>query len=446
MPEDLLLYGYDATHYRGSPMAVVMAASTEDVLRTVAFACKEGFKITPRGAGTGLSGGSVPIEGGIVLSCERMNSILKVDADNRFVIVQPGVVTSMVQEAAYRHNLFYPPDPSSNSVSTIGGNVAENAGGLRCFKYGVTGHYVLGIEFVDATGKLRHTGALSESDDVPDLTPLLFGSEGTLGIFTRIALRLIDVPEETVTIIAYFNDRMDAFSIIDQIIQSGYLPSVLEYIDHQALVAAARHIGIDYPDETEAMLLIELDGTEDEVSTALKSVRDLIKEKTTDFSIAADDGDRQRLWQLRRGISPSLIRIASGKIHVDIAAPRGRLVDMVHNIKGIEARYGIDIPFYGHAGDGNLHVIVMYNDKEKDALHIAEQAAREIYRMAVELGGTISGEHGIGCAKHQYLSWQHSEVILNLSEQVKHVLDPENLLNPGKIFSANRSLNQSIDD
>jgi len=197
LPEDLASYGYDATTFRGEPIAVVMAVCSEDIQTTVDFALEEGFKITTRGAGTGMSGGSVPIEGGIVLSCERMNSILKIDADEHIAIVQPGVVTAVLQEAAQNNKLFYPPDPSSYTASTLGGNVAENAGGLRCFKYGVTSHYVLGIEFVDGTGKLQLSGAFNDEDTEPELTPLLVGSEGTLGIFTRIALRLIEAPEKT---------------------------------------------------------------------------------------------------------------------------------------------------------------------------------------------------------------------------------------------------------
>jgi len=433
-PEELLLYGYDATGFRGEPLAVVMVEDTEDIRRTVNFAREEGYKITPRGAGSGLSGGSVPVEGGIVISCERMNSIIKVDVDNQYLVVQPGVVTNIVQEAAMRHKLFYPPDPSSYTISTIGGNVAENAGGLRCFKYGVTGHYVLGIEFIDAEGNLYNTGALDDNDHDPDLTPLLVGSEGTLGIFSQIALRLIRAPETTVTISAYFNDHRDVFRGIDKIISSGCVPSVLEYIDRKALSASAKHIGIDYPDETEGMLLIELDGFKSEVEATLAFVKELLAEITTEMNIASTETDRQRLWQLRRGISPSLIRLSSGKIHEDVAVPRHRLIDLVEFIKDTEEESKLEIPFYGHAGDGNLHVVIMYDANKHGQHDTAEQTSREIFKAAIEMGGTITGEHGIGCAKRQYLPWQQSETVINLYRQVKKLLDPYDLFNPAKVL------------
>jgi glycolate oxidase len=433
-PEELLLYGYDATNYRGEPIAVVMAETTDDIRRTVNFAREEGYKITPRGAGSGLSGGSVPVDGGIVISCERMNSILKVDVDNHYIIVQPGVVTNIVQEAAARHKLFYPPDPSSYTVSTIGGNVSENAGGLRCFKYGVTGHYVLGIEFIDAAGNLYRTGALDDKDHNPDLTPLLVGSEGTLGIFSQIALRLIRAPEETITISAYFNDQKMVFDSIDRIISSGCVPSVLEYIDSKALSASAKHIGVDYPEDAVGLLLIELDGFKSEIETALGYIKELLGEVTVEMNIASLESDRKRLWQLRRGISPSLIRLSSGKIHEDVAVPRHRLYDLVEFISETENKYKLAIPFYGHAGDGNLHVVIMYDAQQGGQHEKAVQASQEIFKAAIDMGGTITGEHGIGCAKRQYLPWQQTDKVIEQYRQIKKLLDPNDLFNPEKVL------------
>ncbi len=433
-PEDLLLYGYDATTIRGTPLAVVMAESTDDIRKTVIFAQERGINLTPRGTGTGLSGGSVPVKGGVVISFERMNSILKVDVENNFSIVQPGVVTSTLQETAARHNLFSPPDPSSNNVSTIGGNVAENAGGLRCFKYGVTGHYVLGIEFMDAKGNLYRTGALSDNEVEPDLTPLLVGSEGSLGLFTRIALRFVSAPEKTVTLSAYFNNMMQAFSSVEEIIGSGYVPSVLEFIDGKALSASAKHVGISYPEQTEALLLIEIDGNEADVSELARNIQNLLSAAATEVNLATDESGREQLWQLRRGISPSLIRLSSGKIHEDVAVPRGSLSELVLRIKEIENQYKLEIPLYGHAGDGNLHVVMLYNEKDSISQKSAKEASKDIFRSAIELGGTITGEHGIGSAKREYLPWQHSEAVLNLARRVKRTLDPEGIFNPGKIF------------
>ncbi|MCF7810268.1 FAD-binding oxidoreductase [bacterium] len=434
-PEELLLYGYDATSYRGEPIAVVMAETTDDIRGAVNFARDEGYKITPRGAGSGLSGGSVPVDGGIVISCERMNSILKVDVDNQYIVVQPGVVTSIVQEAAARHKLFYPPDPSSYTISTIGGNVAENAGGLRCFKYGVTGHYVLGIEFIDAEGNLYHTGALDDKDHNPDLTPLLVGSEGTLGIFSQIALRLIRAPEETVTISAYFNDQKSVFNSIDKIISSGCVPSVLEYIDGKALTASARHIGIDFPEDAVGLLLIELDGFKAEIESALTYIKELLADITVEMNIASLESDRKRLWQLRRGISPSLIRISSGKIHEDVAVPRHRLLDLVEFIRETEDKFNLEIPFYGHAGDGNLHVVIMYDADQGGQQEKANKASQGIFKAAIDMGGTITGEHGIGYAKRQYLPWQQPDKVIELYRQIKDLLDPQGLFNPEKVLT-----------
>ncbi len=434
-PEELLLYSFDATTLRGAPLAAVMVESIEDIRRTVNFARERGIPITPRGSGTGLSGGSVPVEGGIVMSFERMNSIMKIDVENRFAVVQPGVVTSMLQEAAARHSLFYPPDPSSCNVSSIGGNVAENAGGLRCFKYGVTGHYVLGIEFMDCKGDLYRTGALSDDDSEPDLTPLLVGSEGSLGIFTRIALRLIKAPRKTATLSAYFDDTLKAFNGIESIIESGYVPSVLEYIDRKALSASSEHIGITCPEHTEALVLLEVDGDDAEVTKLASELQELLNGAAFQVNMATDDKGRGLLWQLRRGISPSLIRLSSGKIHEDVAVPRGSLYELVSAIREIESEYKLEIPMYGHAGDGNLHVVILYNAIDSISEKSATEASKDIFRATIGLGGTITGEHGIGSAKREYLPWQQSEAVISLAARVKRTLDPEGIFNPGKIFS-----------
>ena len=434
LPENLHLYGYDATAQRGLPVAVVMAETTDDVRKTILFARENKLTITPRGAGTGLSGGSVPVSGGIVISFERMNRIIQIDTDQSFAVVQPGVVTSALQEEAAKLGLFYPPDPSSYSVSTIGGNVAENAGGLRCFKYGVTGNYVLGIEYLDAKGNLYRTGALSEGDNEPDLTTLLIGSEGSLALFTRIALRLIAMPEKTVTLTSYFDESAKAFTSIEKIIQCGLVPSVLEYIDDKALAASSEHIGLIYPENAMALLLIELDGSTGEVEQNLAALLDLLKETATEVEHALDEQGRENLWRLRRSISPSLIRLSSGKIHEDVAVPRGSLQKLIAQIKKIEAHYQLEIPFYGHAGDGNLHVVVLFDIDDQKSAESAKEASKAIFRAALELDGTISGEHGIGSAKREYLSWQYSSDVMNLFKRVKRTLDPNGLFNPGKIL------------
>jgi len=440
-PEELVLYGFDATGFRGRPAAVVMAESTRDIQATVKFALDAGsavvsprLTVTPRGAGSGLSGGSVPVEGGIVLSCERMRSIISLDPDRRIAVIQPGVVTSSLQEAARRHQLFYPPDPSSNSVSTIGGNVAENAGGLRCFKYGVTGHYVLGVEFVDGEAELRRTGILDEEGVEPDLTPLMVGSEGTLGVFTRIALRFIPAPEAMMALSAFFLETEAALTTVEEIISRGWIPSVLEYIDHKALKAAAEFTGTDYPDAARALLLIELDGSKVEVEDLFPKVKSLLEGSALKVDVANDQKTGEQLWKLRRAVSTSLIRLASGKINEDVTVPRGSLAELARRVSQIERSCGLDIPVYGHAGDGNLHVVVMFDAKNTEAVRSAEGATREVFRVAIELGGTITGEHGVGYAKRDYLPWQQPDTVIKLARRIKGNLDPQGIFNPGKIF------------
>lgn len=433
-PEELYLYGFDATEERALPSAVVFPETTADVQAVVRFAHAEATTITPRGAGTGLSGGSVPVAGGIVLSTERMTQIKRMDPEKRVAIVQPGVVTAIIQEEANKHGLFYPPDPSSYTVSTIGGNIAENAGGLRCFKYGVTSHYVLGLEFVDAQGNIRKTGALDERDTEPDLTALLTGSEGTLGIITHAALRLIEAPETTVTISAFVSEAETAFALIEGIVQRGWVPSVLEYIDNVSLEASANHIGIEYPEDAKAMLLIELDGSRDHVDGLLPHIIALLEEEALQVEVATTSVARESLWQLRRGISPSLIRHAANSIHEDVAVPRGSLYKLVHKVHSLSGEYNLRIAVYGHAGDGNLHVVIMYDGKSNTEKVKANEVAKEIFKSAIEMGGTITGEHGVGHAKRAYLSWQISPQAIKLMKGIKKKLDPDGIFNPGKVL------------
>jgi glycolate oxidase len=434
-PEDLALYGMDATHFRGAPVAVVLAESTADIQETVRFATKHSITITPRGAGSGLSGGSVPVEGGIVLSLEKMRAIVQINAKDRRVVVQPGVVTSDLQIEVAKHGLFYPPDPSSYTVSTIGGNVAENAGGLRCFKYGVTSHYVLGIEYVDSNGDLKLTGTLGGGGYEPDLTSMLVGSEGTLGIFTRIELLLIPLPACTITLAAYFPSRDSALGTVEEIVAKGLVPAVLEFIDKRALSAAAEYSSISYPSDAEALLLVEADGTNDEAEATAIKVTDFLKKRALQVERAESAAERENLWKLRRSISPSLIRLASGKIHEDIAVPRGKIAELAHKVEEIGTKRGFQIPIYGHAGDGNLHVVVPYDAADEEAAKRAEETSQEIFRAAIALGGTITGEHGIGFAKRDFLPWQLSDKVLGLSRSVKRQFDPEGVFNPGKILA-----------
>jgi len=441
--ENLALYGIDATTFSGDPLAVVLAESTEDIQAAIDFARENELSITPRGAGSGLSGGSVPISGGIVLSCERMKIIESVDSKTKTAIVQPGVVTEKFQREVARYKLFYPPDPSSYKISTIGGNVAENAGGLRCFKYGVTSHYVLGIEYVNSEGEVEQTGILSSKLSNPDITSLLIGSEGTLGVFSRIALRLIQIPEKTVTLTALFLKSEVGLESIDEIINLGLTPSVMEYIDRKSLTAAANHIGVSFPDQAGVMLLIEVDGKKDEVIDTLHQIEAKLKKNALVVEVAEDSEDRDRLWNLRRAISPSLVRLATGKIQEDIAVPRGKLAEMSVHLSEISLKRGVEIAVYGHAGDGNLHVVILYSVYNQGEIKTAKLAAQDVYEAAISLGGTITGEHGVGCAKRDYLHLQLSDLNIQLAYQIKKNIDPHELFNPGKIFPSKGSWKSS---
>lgn len=433
-PEDLAIYGMDATKFRGEPAAVILVESTQDVQETVRFAVKNGQKVIARGAGSGLSGGSVPVEGGIVVSFERMNQIEKIDTVNRTAIVQPGVVTSDLQAQVAKSRLFYPPDPSSHTISTIGGNVAENAGGLRCFKYGVTSHYVRGIEYINAGGEIKTTGTFVGESFEPDMTPVLVGSEGTLGLFAKIELQLLAQPPATATFAAYFNSRETALESVEQIIKTGLVPSIMEFIDKKALSASAQHLNFTYDERAEALLLIETDGSEEACAKDARQIIELLRRSALDIQTATVQSDREKLWNLRRAISPSLIKLATGKIHEDVAVPRGKITALAKEIDRIGNSSGLSIPVYGHAGDGNLHVVVLFDASDKLQVEAAESASKDVFRAALALGGTITGEHGIGCAKRDILEWQISSTVIALSRKIKKVFDPEDVFNPYKVL------------
>ena len=433
-PEAKAIYSRDATEFQGFPLAVVLAETVDDIQKTVKFAVDKGLTITPRGAGSGLSGGSVPAEGSIVLSCENMKDVMQFDPDYQRITVQPGVTTQTVQSIVKEAGLFYPPDPASYTISTIGGNVAENAGGLRCFKYGVTSHYVLGIEYVDDKGEIRKTGTLGSRVFEPDLTPLLIGSEGTFGIFSQIELRLILLPEKTVTLAAYFRDKIGGFEATEIILQSGLTPSVMEYIDRISMSAAANYIKLDLNDEADSMLLIELDGDAEQVGADLTQIEKLLDTVSFHHETADNPVDQDRLWSLRRAISPSLIRSSSGKIHEDVAVPRSKLKELSIAIDDISDANQIKIAKYGHAGDGNLHAVFLYDKADSEQTAIANLSVRSLYTIAISLGGTISGEHGIGLSKREFLPEQLRGPNIGISKQVKDYFDPTGLFNPGKIF------------
>lgn len=434
-PEDLLCYGFDASGLEASPGAVVWPEDLADVVAVMHYSDEHNVPVIPRGAGSGMSGGSIPSSGAIVLSTERMNRILEIDRDNLTVVVEPGVINGRLQRELERHHLFFPPDPSSLNFCTIGGNVAENAGGARALKYGVTRDYVMGLEAVLPDGRVITTGVRTAKGVVGyDLTRLLVGSEGTLAVITKIRLKVLPLPEDVITLLALFRELGPAGDAVQRIIAEGILPRTLEFLDAATIQAVENYKAIGLPRETEAMLLIELDGTPSVITHDAEKITAICKKLQGEVIMAENELARLKLWEARRAISPALLHLSPTKINEDIVVPRSRLSEMLKRLKMLSESTGIRIVNFGHAGDGNIHVNLMVNKSDKNEYEKALQLVKEIFRITLELGGTISGEHGVGLTKQKYISMEIQPAELELMQNIKQVFDPRNLLNPGKIF------------
>lgn len=450
-PEDLLCYSFDATQEEYLPQVVVFPESPQEVVQIMELAGEEQIPVIPRGAGSGFTGGSLPVKGGMVVSTEKMNRILEIDEKNLTVLVEPGVVTGDLQATVEAMGLFYPPDPASLAFSTLGGNVAENAGGPRAVKYGVTRDYVLGIEAVLPGGHTITTGRKVVKDVVGyDLTRLLVGSEGTLAFFTRILLKLLPLPPATGTLLASFPSREAAGEAVAAIIRARIIPTAIEFMDKSALDAVAHrthrghHRGQvlnlaitskerDTTLDPQALLLIEVDGEEETVPRLLERVAQVCQEKGGTTRVARDQQEAQELWQARRAISPAIAQMAPTKINEDIVVPRSELPKALARIEALEEKYGLPIVCFGHAGDGNIHVNIMTDKEDPDKWARAQKAVKEVFAITLELGGTLSGEHGVGITKAPYLSMELSPQVMELMKGVKRTFDPENILNPGKM-------------
>lgn len=433
--EDLICYSYDATNSSYLPDAVVFPGSPEEISLILKMANAEGFPVIPRGAGTGFSGGSLPVEGGVVISTERMKRVLEIDTDNLTAVVEPGVVLWEFQQAVEKLGLFYPPDPSSLRFSTLGGNIAECAGGPRAVKYGVTRDYVLGLEVVLPTGEIINTGVKTAKGVVGyDLTRLMVGSEGTLGIVTKATLKLLPMPERTKTMLAVFPSMRDAAKAVSVIIKARVIPSTLEIIDGVSIRCVEEYSRAGLP-LVEAVLLIEVDGGAEAVEKDAETVKRLCMENgSSDVKTAAGKDEVKDLWKARRAISASLFRIRPNKINEDIVVPRSRIPELVSGLKGISDKRGLLIASFGHAGDGNIHVNIMYDKKDEKEAREAEAATVEVFELALLLGGTISGEHGVGITKSKYLPLELGAASIEAMKNIKKALDPKGILNPGKIF------------
>lgn len=422
------------------PDAVAFPVSAEEVRRTVLLANEHRFPVIPRGAGSGFSGGSVPVHGGLVLSLERMDRILTIDTENLVAVVEPGVVTETLKEEARKRGLFYPPDPASLKFCTIGGNIAECSGGMCAVKYGVTRDYVMGLEAVLGTGELIRTGVYTVKGVVGyDLTRLLVGSEGTLGIVTKAILKLIPFPETAATILAFFRSNHDGSSAVAGIIRERITPCAMELMDRTAIDCVREEAGLPVPDDAGCALLIEVDGPRESVSMEADRVEQACRQYgAIEVSRAGDAQGRERLWTLRRSISPALRKVNPVKINEDIVVPRSRLPEMMAFLADVASRRNLKIVNFGHAGDGNVHVNVMISGTDEEERRRADEAVSEIFSKTVALGGTISGEHGIGISKAPFLEMEVGPLGVSVMKRLKNCFDPNGILNPGKIFVEER--------
>jgi glycolate oxidase len=435
-PEDLICYGYDATDLRYIPDAVVFPADAEEVVAIVRLANEIPFYLIPRGAGSGMSGGALPVKGGVVLALSRMDRILKVDTENLVAVAEPGVVTGHLQEEVASQGLFYPPDPASLAFCTIGGNVATGAGGARALKYGVTKDYVIGLEAVLASGDLVQTGVQTAKGVVGyDLTKLLVGSEGTLAVVTKVVLKLLPQPESRRTLLAVFNQLREAVVAVTRIITLGLRPSALEFMDKRSIQCVEDYLNIGLPREAGALLLIEIDGVSEGVSRHAEGIRKLcLGQGARRVDLADTEEEAEALWQARRAVSPALFKLNPHKVNEDITVPRSRIPELVAKLEQIGHKHRLIILCFGHAGDGNIHVNIMINRNDPGEVSRTEQAVNEIFRTTIDLGGTLSGEHGVGITKTPYLGMEIDKMGLETMRRIKEAFDPKGILNPGKIF------------
>jgi glycolate dehydrogenase FAD-linked subunit len=435
-PEKVEPYGQDAVKEKFPPEAVVFPRTTSEVTAIIRLANEVGFPVTARGGGVGYTGGAVPIEGGIVLGTDRMNQIREIKTDDLYAVVEPGVTTYALQQAVEKEGLFYPPDPSSYKESYIGGNIAENAGGIRSAKYGVTKNYVLGLEVVTATGEVIHTGGKTSKNVVGfDLTGLMCGSEGMLGIITEATLRLLPLPEATATARASFRSIRDACACIPRFTRERIVPVAMEVLDRNAINAVETEFAFGLSKEAGALLLVSVDGSLEEVERSARIVEEILREGGGfDLVRAKTKTEEDRLWDVRRALSPAIKRYGTLKFNEDVVVPRSRVAELIEHVEDIGRQQNTFVVNFGHAGDGNIHVNFICDREDLEAVRRARAAVRETFAVAIELGGTISGEHGIGYVKAPYLAMALGSSTIETMKRIKRALDPKGILNPGKVF------------
>lgn len=433
---DLYSYSYDASFGTYLPEAVVQPMETEEVASIMKFANKYEIPVYPRGQGTSLSGGPLPVKGGIVLDLSKWNTLLDINPEDMLAVVSPGVTASAINNAALKHGLIYPPDPSSSNIATIGGNLAENSGGPKGLKYGVTKDYVLGLEVVTPEGEIINTGGRTVKNVTGyDLTKLIVGSEGTLGIITKAILRLYPKPQATKTLMALFDDIIDSGRAISKILSSGIIPAKMEIMDKASIEAVEAYEPSGLPTDVEALILIELDGHPAAISEEMEVVEVVCKSNNArEVRIAQTIKEADQLWKARKLVSPAIVRKKPTKISEDATVPRSKIPDMFKRLNEIREKYQVDLVVFGHAGDGNLHPNIIADKRDKEEMRRVEQAVEEIFAAAIELGGTLSGEHGIGTLKAPFMEMELGVAGVDMMKRIKKAWDPKDVLNPGKIF------------
>jgi len=435
--EDLLTYSFDATAAmpRQMPNVVVTPCNTEQVVEVVKIANRYKVPIYPRGSGTNLSGGTIPIEQGIVLSLLNMNKIIEVDDENLTAWVEPGVIIQDLNDAVAKYGLIYPPDPGTVTTATMGGSVSECSGGLRGLKYGVTKHYVMGMEIVLTNGDVIKWGGKTVKNVTGyDLTALYTGAEGTLGIITKILVKLIPAPEARKSLLAVFDDLNKAGNCISAIIKNKVIPATLEIMDNVTIRTVENFTKAGLPVEAEAVVLVEVDGYKESVQREAEIVERICREcGAVDIRVAESDAERDSIWFARRNALPALAQLKPTTVLEDATVPRSKIPDMLRAIRRIAEKYNLTIGTFGHAGDGNLHPTIVTDYRDKEEMERVEKAVDEIFEAAVSLGGTLSGEHGVGMAKAKYLPLEFGEAGVQTLRRIKEALDPNYLLNPGKI-------------
>lgn len=424
------------------PEAVVFPDTTEQISAIMKLASHYRFPVVPRGAGTGMTGGAIPVKGGVVMALSRMNRIVEIDTANQIAIVEPGVITAHLQREVKKVGLFYPPDPASLKFCTIGGNAGECAGGPSAVKYGVTKDFIMGLEVVLPSGEIITTGTRTEKGVTGyDLTRLFVGSEGTLGIITRLTCRLLALPEDKETYLISSSSLSAITGLVARILNNDITPCTLEYMDRTAIRVVSGFMTDPPPAGTEAILLLELDGTKKEIEQLRDKLQHMLaKEPEFEVRRAASSDEVTQLWQARRSISPATFNLKPHKISEDVAVPRSRIPELVAYCEQLSKEFSLTILTFGHAGDGNIHVNIMLDKNDPAQLAAGEQAKERLFQFTISIDGTLSGEHGIGITKSKFLPLELNPATITVMKQIKTLFDPLNIMNPGKIFPEDDSI------